>query len=214
MNIVIADDHALFRSGVRQLLGQEFPDASFMEAGSLEDMLSAVPIEAAPDLFMVDLNMPGVGGVDAIAALIDVFPRSKIVILSASEERRQIGAALAAGLNGYIPKCMTSGEILAALKSVLSGSTYVPVSLTRREAYPWEGHPRKRLDDFDLTQRQRHVLDEVLLGKSSKEIGRTLDITENTVKIHLAALYRALGVRSRSEAILKFKTAASLGARI
>lgn len=206
MNIVIADDHALFRSGVRQLLGQEFPEAGFTEAGTLDEMLSATPLEAAPDLFIVDLNMPGVDGVDSIAALIDVYPRSKIVILSASEERREIGAALAAGLDGYIPKCLNAGEIIAAIKNVLGGSTYIPLSVTRRYAFAHrkEGAP-ERVEDLELTERQRHVLEELLLGKTSKEIGRALDITESTVKIHLAALYRMLGVKSRSEAIAKFR---------
>lgn len=211
MNILIADDHALFRSGVRQLLRQEFPESNFAEAGTLDELLDSVRLDAPPDLLMVDLNMPGVTGVDSIADLIDVFPHSKIVVLTASEDRREIGAALAAGLNGYIPKCLDSAEIVSALKNVMGGSTYVPLSVTRRDALAQcGGHPPRRAEDFDLTERQRHVLEEMLQGKSSKEIGRALDITESTVKIHLAALYRTLGVKSRTEAIAKFKSSGAL----
>lgn len=211
MNIVIADDHALFRNGVRQLLSNEFPDASVTEAGSLDDMLGAMPLDSNPDLLVMDLNMPGVDGVDSIAALIDVFPRAKVVIMSASETRREVGAALAAGVNGYIPKSLTTNEILEALKDVLSGSTYVPLSVTRREALAQRApEAPPRLEELGLTDRQQHVLDELMLGKSSKEIGRALDITESTVKIHLAAIYRALGVKSRSEAVAKVKRPALL----
>ena len=207
MNIVIADDHALFRNGIRQLVAQEFPDADFTEAGSLDDLLDAVPLDANPDLFVLDLNMPGVSGVESIAALIDIFPRAKVVIMSASEDRREVGAALAAGIDGYIPKSLQAHEILIALKNVIGGSIYVPLSVTRRAAMGQGGlgDGAVRVDELALTERQRHVLDELMLGKSSKEIGRALDITENTVKIHLAALYRVLGVKTRFEAIAKVK---------
>jgi len=208
VNIVIADDHALFRNGIRQLVAHEFPDADFTEAGSLDDVLDAVPLDANPDLFVLDLNMPGVSGVESIAALIDIFPHAKVVIMSASEDRREVGAALAAGIDGYIPKSLQAEEILIALKNVMGGSIYVPLSVTRRAAMAQGGGPGDgavRVDELALTERQRHVLDELMLGKSSKEIGRALDITENTVKIHLAALYRALGVKTRFEAIAKVK---------
>jgi DNA-binding NarL/FixJ family response regulator len=112
-------------------------------------------------------------------------------------------------VNGYIPKSLNAGEIASALRDVMNGSTYVPLSVTRRDALApyFSENVQFRPEDFDLTERQRHVLDELLHGKSSKEIGRALDITESTVKIHLAALYRTLRVKTRSEAIAKMKRA-------
>lgn len=207
MNIVIADDHALFRNGIRQLVAQEFPDAGVTEAGSFDDLMDAVPLDSSPDLFVLDLHMPGVDGIESLAALIDIFPRAKMVIMSACEGRREIGLALAAGIDGYIPKSLQADEILLALRSVMGGATYVPLSITRRTAMAQAGvgETAVRLEDLALTERQRHVLDELMLGKTSKEIGRALDITENTVKIHLAALYRTLGVKTRFEAIAKVK---------
>jgi DNA-binding NarL/FixJ family response regulator len=208
MRALIADDHALFRSGVRHLLAQEFDDADVIEVGSLDEALEKLAGEDRVDLLVMDLNMPGVESVESIAALRDAFPDSKIVILSASEGRPDIGAALAAGINGYIPKSLGTTEIIAALREVLNGSIYVPLSITRRDG-PLEaarGHAHPTRGVTELTERQRHVLDELLYGKSSKEIARALDIAEGTVKIHLAAIYRALGVSTRAAAIAKVKS--------
>lgn len=204
MKALIADDHSLFRAGVRQLLAQEFASLEVVEASNLDEAGELLAQEEPPDLLLMDLNMPGVDGVDSIVALGDAAPGAKIVILSASEGRLEVGDALAAGVNGYIPKSLGAQAIISALKSVIDGGVYVPVSITRRTgAGSFAGKQRGK--SLKFTERQRHVMPHLMLGKSSKEIARSLDIAEGTVKIHLASIYRILGVKCRADAILKLK---------
>ena len=204
---LIADDHELFRSGLRQLLEDELGAADVREAESLDQALEILTNEGAHDLVLVDLRMPGMNGAEALSALRDGFPEAKVAVVSAWEERADIMAALGAGVHGYIPKSLSSAEIAAALKGVLEGRIYVPAALGKREPGA-SAEPAQRIDlgRDKLTLRQKEVLNELLKGQASKEIARTLDIAEGTVKIHLAAIYRALGVRTRAEAIAKLKS--------
>lgn len=145
-------------------------------------------------------------GAEALAALRDGFPNAKIVVVSAWEERAEILAALSAGVHGYIPKSLSAAEIAAALRSVLDGRIYVPATIGRRDpGDPVAAGNSAAQGESKLTLRQKEVLNELLKGQASKEIARTLDIAEGTVKIHLAAIYRALGVRTRAEAIARLK---------
>jgi len=205
IRVLVADDHELFRSGLRQLLVDALDAAEVREAETFDQALELLTNEGAGDLILVDLRMPGMSGAEALAALRDGFPEAKVAVVSAWEERAEIIAALSAGVHGYIPKSLPSAEIAAAIRSILDGRIFVPPALGRRET----GAPAPAGASGNgekLTIRQREVLKELLKGQASKEIARTLDIAEGTVKIHLAAIYRALGVRTRAEAIAKLKS--------
>lgn len=204
---LIADDHELFRSGLKQLLIDELGADDVREAESLDQAIESLTNEGAGDLVLVDLRMPGMNGAEALSALRDGFPDAKVVVVSAWEERADIMGALGAGVHGYVPKSLSSAEIAAALKGVLEGRIYVPAALGRRDA-GMRAEPAERDSNGreKLTLRQKEVLNELLKGQASKEIARTLDIAEGTVKIHLAAIYRALGVRTRAEAIARLKS--------
>ena len=207
MRALIADDHELFRSGLRQLLEDVLGATEVREAETLDQAIEILTNEGAGDLILVDLRMPGMSGAEALSALRDGFPEAKVAVVSAWEERAEIIQALSAGVHGYIPKSLSSTEIAAAIRQVLDGQIYVPVALGRREpgvAVAASAHAVPGSDK--LTGRQREVLNELLKGQASKEIARSLDIAEGTVKIHLAAIYRALGVRTRAEAIAKLKS--------
>lgn len=202
---LIADDHELFRSGLKQLLLDVIGADDVREAENLDDAIELLTQSGAGDLVLVDLRMPGMNGAEALAALRDGFPAAKLAVVSAWEERSDILAALSAGVHGYIPKSLSAQQIADAIKEILDGRIYVPAALGRREpgaalstAAPVGGEK--------LTVRQKEVLDELLKGRSSKEIARALDIAEGTVKIHLAAIYRTMGVRTRAEAIAKLKS--------
>ncbi|WP_395645035.1 response regulator [Terricaulis sp.] len=206
--VLIADDHELFRSGLRQLVIDELGAEEVREAETLDQAIESLTADGAGDLILVDLRMPGMSGAEALAALRDGFPDAKVAVVSAWEERAEIFAALGAGVHGYIPKSLPSSEIAAALKSILAGGIFVPAAIGKREpGAPVEpGVTTSSITSGDkLTLRQKEVLNELLKGHSSKEIARTLSIAEGTVKIHLAAIYRALGVRTRAEAIAKLK---------
>jgi DNA-binding NarL/FixJ family response regulator len=202
---LVADDHELFRSGMKQLLVDVLRAEEVREAETMDRALEILTNEGGGDLVLVDWRMPGMSGAESLAALRDGFPEAKVAVISAWEERADILSALGAGVHGYIPKSLPSAQIAAALQGILEGRIFVPPAMGRREgAGEATGAPGKsKLDVDKLTLRQRDVLQELLKGQSSKEIARTLDIAEGTVKIHLAAIYRALGVRTRAEAIAK-----------
>jgi DNA-binding NarL/FixJ family response regulator len=199
---LIADDHELFRSGMKQLLVDVLRAEDVREAETMDRALEILTNEGAGDLILVDWRMPGMSGAESLAALRDGFPEAKVAVISAWEERADILAALGAGVHGYIPKSLPSSQIATALQGILEGRIFVPAAIGKREGGSGDSASPK-LDQDKLTLRQRDVLTELLKGQASKEIARTLDIAEGTVKIHLAAIYRALGVRTRAEAIAK-----------
>lgn len=204
---LIADDHELFRSGLKQLLVDVLGAEDVREAETLDQAIETLTNEGAGDLVLVDLRMPGMNGAEALAALRDGFPEAKIAVVSAWEERAEILATLSAGVHGYIPKSLPSAEIAAAIRAILDGRIFVPNTIGRREPGNTAPSPiDASLNQDKLTLRQKEVLTELLKGQASKEIARTLDIAEGTVKIHLAAIYRALGVRTRAEAIARLKS--------
>jgi DNA-binding NarL/FixJ family response regulator len=199
---LIADDHELFRSGMKQLLVDVLSAEDVREAETMDQALEILTNEGAGDLVLVDWRMPGMSGAESLAALRDGFPEAKVAVISAWEERADILAALSAGVHGYISKSLPSAEVAAALRSILAGRIFVPPAIGKREPAMDSGPTApNRLDVKKLTVRQRDVLAELVKGRASKEIARTLDSAEGTVKIHVAAIYRALGVRTRAEAI-------------
>jgi DNA-binding NarL/FixJ family response regulator len=203
LSVLIADDHELFRDGLRSLVEDALGAEDVRQAGSLDEALDIMNESSPPDLLILDLRMPGVSGAEAFAALRDALPGTKVVVMSASEHREDIIAALAGGVHGYIPKSLSASQIEAALRDVLGGRIYAPAALGQRTAAPAPETRPVATSVEGLTSRQRDVLGQLMKGQSSKEIARALSIAEGTVKIHLAAIYRAVGVRTRAEAIAK-----------
>jgi DNA-binding NarL/FixJ family response regulator len=198
---VLIDDHELVREATGRLLQEQLGFEEISGTPDLESGLALLSEIGAVELIIVDLNMPGSSGPESLAALVEAFPEARIVVMSASEAKEDVLGSLSAGVDGYVPKAMPVADMIAAIQQVLNGAMFVPRALTRRgvEAAP---RARRSLAGVEhLTLRQREVLDQLLLGLSSKEIARALDVAEGTVKIHLAAIYRALGVRTRAEAI-------------
>ena len=208
LTALIADDHELFRDGLKLLLLEALGAEDVIEAETLDEAIERVEDGRAIDLILVDLRMPGMAGVESLTALIDGFPDSKIVVVSGWEERADILAALEVGVHGYIPKSLGNAQMVEAMRQVLNGGIFVPPSLGRREtaAPAARSAQSAAAGDNRFTQRQRDVIGELRKGRSSKEIARTLDIAEGTVKIHLAAIYRALSVRTRAEAIVRLNS--------
>lgn len=207
LSVLIADDHELFRSGLRQLLVDELNAELVREAETFDQAVELLSADGAGDLILVDLRMPGMAGAETLAALRDGFPWAKVAVVSAWEGREEILAALVAGVHGYVPKSLSAAEIANALRAVLEGQIYIPSSFGKRDQSAGKAAPIQSLAIDNMTPRQRDVLEELLKGRASKEIARSLAIAEGTVKIHLAAIYRTLGVRTRAEAIAKLKSA-------
>ena len=201
---VIADDHALFRAGLRLLLSDACGPAEVREAASLPELRALLDADAEVDLAVVDLAMPGMNGGASIRDLRQEFPQLRFVVMSGSEQRQDVLDALAAGTCGYIPKSLDPEAMAAALRQALGGGVYAPTLLLTEPARILEPPPPVDANILAmLTPRQCDVLRLLGKGQANKEIARALDISEGTVKIHLAAIFRLLDVRNRTEAVLK-----------
>jgi DNA-binding NarL/FixJ family response regulator len=200
---LIADDHALFRAGLRLLLEDHFQPAAVLEFSSYASLREALPAHADACLLLLDLRMPGMDGARALRRLRAEHPGLRLVVISASEERQDILDVLASGAFGFIPKTLSPEETVAALRQVLAGGVYAPSLLAAPQPPERPTLELKRDIEEELTPRQRDVIRLLGHGQSNKEIARALDISEATVKIHLAAIFRLLGVRNRTEAVLK-----------
>jgi DNA-binding NarL/FixJ family response regulator len=168
---------------------------TFLEAATAEAALEVVASQPDLDLVLIDMNMPGMGGLEGVRRLRASHPALPVIACSAAEDRATVGALLKLGVAGYIPKADSAAVILSAVRIVLAGGTYVPARLAG-EATATEAKA------YALTDRQRDVLRLLAEGKPNKTIARELDISEATVKVHLVAVFRALGARNRTEAVV------------
>ncbi|MDZ5696191.1 response regulator transcription factor [Chelativorans sp. M5D2P16] len=210
---LVADDDEFFRIALRTILKSELGFADVIETGSLEEAVEQLAVHDEIALALFDLAMPGMKDAGSLEAVRDFRRDMRIAVVSASTRKSDMLTALSAGVHGYVPKGLGAAELAAALGRVLDGAIYVPPEIAardkgdepREEPEPSKG-PESRVID-SLTPRQRDVLVLLVDGLSNKEIARKLQLGEGTVKIHLAALLRSLGVRNR-------QAAAATGARL
>jgi two-component system nitrate/nitrite response regulator NarL len=198
--ILVADDHPVFRDGICRLVSGAFPHANVVEAGNVDEIMALASVGAAPAVFILDLMFPGMDPATTIATLRGQFPTSSIIIISMSDDSETIRRVMQQGADGFIGKAMPSDAMVSAIKAVRNGDTLVLVPETSSIAPPLPpSQPRVQ----ELTPRQRDVLSQLAMGKTNKEIGRQLDISPFTVRIHVSALLRILGAPTRSEAATK-----------
>jgi DNA-binding NarL/FixJ family response regulator len=217
MKVLIVDDHHLIREGMRPVLERLATPGSgetveIIEAQNFDEAAAAAATHADLDLVLLDLRMPGTSGFAGLAQLQKSFPGLPVVMMSGEDDPSLVREAIDHGALGYIPKSSTSEVILSALRLVLSGGTYLP-----REAIGQRTVPPTPLDfsaataaRLGITPRQADVLVLLLAGKSNKVICRELNLAESTVKNHIAAVFKALNVTTRVQAVLM---AARLGIR-
>lgn len=203
---LVADDHELFRIALSSLLTRRLAFDAVIEAASFDEALERLAETPEVALALFDLGMPGMAGAASLATVRACFPSVRAVVVSGSTRRADILRALEAGVHGYIAK-EASAEVLArGLETVVAGQIYVPPFLA--DLAPDEAPPPEAVatetppapGEAALTPRQREILAFVVKGASNKEIARALRLGEGTVKVHVAALFRALGVHNRSSA--------------
>ncbi|HET9462418.1 MAG TPA: response regulator transcription factor [Thiobacillus sp.] len=204
MKTLLADDHPLMREGMRQVLSQLAPPVEIIDAHDYPSLFAQTAQHADLDLALVDLNMPGFVGMQGITQYRNRFPDIPLVVLSASESAHDIRSTLDAGALGYIPKAASPAVMLAALRQVLAGNLYVPACLGDNHA---DLHPLARADfavlqHSGLTARQLEVARLLAQGCANKAIAGMLAMSEGTVKVHIAAIFRVFGVTNRTEAVL------------
>jgi two-component system nitrate/nitrite response regulator NarL len=210
--VLLIDDHALFRSGVAQLIGAD-PDLELIaQAGSGEEGL-ALARNVNPDLILIDLNMKGMSGLDTLRALKAEKFRSCCVMLTVSDEEANVVEALKQGADGYLLKDLEPEDLCDRLKSAVRGNVVlaeavanvVARSMRLPESAPASAHPSPSVaaaHPADLTDREREIVGHIAAGLSNKQIARVLGISDGTVKVHIKNLLRKLGAHSRLEAAL------------
>lgn len=197
MKLLICDDHALFREGLRYVVREMDPEASLEEAVNAEEALARVGQARDLDLVLLDLKLPGRPGLEALRELRERYPEVPVAIVSAEQDPAVVRRALEAGACGFIPKSSTGAVLRQALQLIFSGGRYIPPEAL---AAPEARADRRRAMARELTGRQREVLALMARGLTNREIAGVLKIAEGTVKNHVAAILERLEISNRTEA--------------
>lgn len=206
MKILVVDDHPLVRDAMANLLAAVAPSMTILEATDCPTALEIARAQPDIDLVVLDLNLPGTRGFEALDQFRREQPAMPLVILSTLHDRQTVLQAIKRGAMGFIPKVAAKDVIVNATRLVLGGGVYLPpeaiVEEERRgKEVPDASGPRS-LADLGLTARQGQVLALIMRGRSNKEICRTLGLAERTVKVHVTAVLTALRVSSRTQAVI------------
>jgi len=194
-HILIVDDHSLFRTGMKMILTQVGEAAGISEADSIKEAFDFC--ESGVDVILLDIHMPGLNGIDGIKPIRDKFAKVPIIVLSASSEMSDMHKAKELGAAGFMNKASQAEEMVNSITRVLEGNTCFPDDLKKVE-----GEPANKSLAGSLTPRQIEVLIYLCEGMSNKLIARELEMSENTVRVHVSAILSTLGAVNRSEAIL------------
>ena len=196
MKILIADDHALFRGGLRLQLMDLEAGVEICEASDFPSMLDAA-VQLQPDMIIVDLGMPGLPWRKALAEISALSRHPHIVVLSASDDASNVREAIRLGARGFISKTAHPETLLAALRLVMCGGIYVPPQFVEQSAMGLA----QSSGNTSITNRQTEVLRLLAEGLSNKQLAYRLQLTEGTVKLHVAALLKSLGASNRTQAV-------------
>lgn len=203
--ILIADDHPLFREAIARVVGDGFPGSELLETADLDATLAVTADEEDLDLILLDLNMPGMSGLTGLLQLRNEAPTIPVAIISAEEDKNVMLQAVSCGAVGFLTKSSPKEQLIKAIAQILEGNIYLPSEIMRASAA--RAHePNERSISAEqletLTRKQIQVLERMTRGESNKMIAYNLNIAETTVKAHVSAILRKLGVSNRVQAIL------------
>ncbi len=209
MRILIVDDHALVRRGMSYVVKEGFPDADVVEAEGAAAALELMRVKAA-DLALVDVRMPDLDGLELLRAIKTEWPDVPVIMLSTYENAPYVKRALSDGAAGYLLKDATPEDLGQAINVAISGggnvlsprviqNLFEDVESSGQNA---NGHGRVRRTEYNLTQREHDILALLSEGRSNRSIAQDLYLSEKTVKAHLAAIFRKLGVTNRTQAAM------------
>ena len=204
ISVLLVDDHTLFRSGVRSLLQR---NSRFNVVGEAADGVDGVKraLQLKPDVVLLDLNMPGMSGIETLQLMLQDRPGAAVLMLTVSEEAEDLAAALQAGARGYLLKNIDADYLTRAVERAAAGESVLAESLAGKLfAHVQRGGAARApaaVSELDkLTPREREILACLARGESNKVIARALDLAESTVKIHVQNILRKLGLSSRVQA--------------
>jgi DNA-binding NarL/FixJ family response regulator len=201
IKLMLVDDHAVLRDGLRNILEMEEDIQVAGEAESGEEALRRIP-ELKPDLIIMDINMPNGNGVKVTGIIKNRYPDIKILMLTMHSHEEYFMSAIREGADGYILKDAPSEQVVEAVRTVAKGESIIHPSMTRKLL---SFHQQKKMDQEEqsLTEREKEVLLCLVEGMSNKEIANKLYISDKTVKIHVSKIFRKLNVKSRSQVIIQ-----------
>jgi DNA-binding NarL/FixJ family response regulator len=210
VKILVVDDHPLVRDAMASILQGLSSSPRVLQAADCATALRLARAHRDLDLVLLDLNLPGSRGFDALDRIRRDHPALPVVILSMFQDRQTVLGAIQRGAMGFIPKAAARDVILKAARHVLAGGVYVPpeavsgasVSGGEAQEFVAPGRGGRSLADLRLTPRQGQVLALIMRGKSNKEICQALGLAERTVKVHVTAVLTALKVSSRTQAVI------------
>ncbi len=213
--IVTADDHPIFREAIANVVRSRYPDSQILETCNLDDTLKLIEQDDDVDLVLLDLNMDGMDGFQGLMRLREMAPAIPVVIVSAEEDKKIVLQAITFGAVGFITKSSPRDQMHKALEQILAGSVYLPSDIIRGENSSGGNlsgaqalRQQRKAETIDpallssLTRRQIIVLQRMAEGESNKQIAYTLSIAETTVKAHVSAILRKLGVSNRIQAVI------------
>lgn len=200
--LLIADDHPLFRAALHQALALSVSSAELFEADSLDSLLQVLEQHPDPDLLLLDLKMPGANGFSGLQTLRQRYPLLPIVVISASDDPAIIQQVRQHGALGFIPKSAQLSVLIDAIGQALAGDTIFPADLDSLapQLDPQTRILQERLSS--LTAQQQRVLEMLSAGLLNKQIAYDLNVSEATVKAHMTAIFRKLGVKNRTQAVI------------
>jgi two-component system, NarL family, response regulator DevR len=198
IRVFIVDDHEVVRLGLRGLLARYEELEVVGEAATGEDAVQFIPV-VKPDVALLDIRLPGISGIDTCRLVRSVMPDLRVVFLSSFAAPDEVQAAFNAGAMGYVLKNITSKHVISALKSVMRGQTYVDPEVTE-QAMSLIRRPEKMPLASSLTKREEEIIILVAEGKTNREIGKLLFLSDKTVRNHVSRILDKLGLSNRSQA--------------
>ena len=206
MHVIIAEDHILFREAIAKLIKEIEPQAAIDEVSRYEEVYQLLKDRQGYDLIIVDLDLPDIEWEQGLFQIKERSKEAKIIVITASEDNPSIKKAVSMGILGYIPKSLPPKVMLGAIKIVMEGGSYLPITALnqiKRDSVEEEVESNKRTIKNNLTGRQLEVLRLIAQGKSNKQIAYEMQVSEATVKLHINSLLKNLQVHNRTQAVLE-----------
>ncbi|ANX11971.1 DNA-binding response regulator [Fictibacillus arsenicus] len=201
ISILLVDDHAILRDGLKNILSFEDDIKVIGEAISGEEALKLTE-ELSPDVIIMDINLPGMNGVETTAVIKEKNPDARILVLTMYTHDEYLMSALKAGADGYLLKDAPSEHVVDAINAVYRGESMITPSMTKKLVNIHLQQTQVKKDESNLTDREQEVLIGLVEGLSNKEIAEKLFISDKTVKIHVSKIFKKLEVKSRSQAVI------------
>ncbi len=206
LKLLVVEDHALVREGLVRLLGQSEEGVTVFESADFESALNVLDNEGEFDLVLLDLALPGIDGFAGLDILRRRYPAMPVAVVSAFDDTPTITRVMNLGASGFIPKAFSGEALLGAVREILAGNLFRPCGQQGARLDDATPVPPSKVsvrpDEIGLTDRQAQVLALMVRGMSNRDIADQLDLSEGTVKIHATAVFKALGVTSRTQALV------------